>query len=137
MKNDMAITGVVQSGVGKGSFFTTVDWVVQQCEDKLGYAPFPGTLNVKVSDDDTHKLSRLFENPDTELASADAAFCSAPLKKVSISDIPAAVVLPAEDVRIHENNIVEIIADCSLKSTLGIKDGDTVTISVSYETSGK
>lgn len=130
MKNDVAITGTVQSGVGKGCFFTSVDWVVRQCENKLGYAPFPGTLNVRVCDSDNHKLDHLFQNPDTELVSSDAEFCSAPVKKVRVSDIPAAVVLPAEDVRIHENNIVEIISGCSLKNTLGLKDGDTITISI-------
>lgn len=38
----MTISGSIQSGIGKGGYFTSVDWVVQQCRDKLGYAPFPG-----------------------------------------------------------------------------------------------
>ena len=124
----MQISGVIQSGVGKGAFFTQVDWVVKQCEDLLGYKPFPGTLNVHVLDEDLDKLEEFFASSDCSLVPDDPNFCAANVKKVKINGIDAAVVLPSEDVRVHETSVIELIASCSLKEALGLGDGDTVTV---------
>jgi riboflavin kinase len=125
----MKISGSIQSGVGKGAFFTQVDWVVKQCEDLLGYKPFPGTLNVHICDEDLEKLEKFFASTDCVLVPDDPKFCAANVKKVKINGVSAAVVLPSEDVRVHENRVIELIASCSLKEALGLKDGDTVTVS--------
>jgi len=42
----------------------------------------------------------------------------------------AAIVFPAEDVRVHPKNIVEIISAEMLKDALNLKDGDWVTLTV-------
>lgn len=125
----MKISGVIQSGAGKGAFFTQVDWVVEQCNKMLGYRPFPGTLNLRINDSDLESVSLLSAKPDFELVPDDPAFCSAQVKKVVINDIAAAVVLPDEEVRIHEKCVLEVISNCSLKQTLGLADGDTVSLS--------
>jgi riboflavin kinase len=125
----MEISGIIQRGAGKGAFFTQVDWVVRQCEQMLGYRPFPGTLNMRVNDSDARHLSLLTDTCDFELVPDDPAFCSAKMKKVHINGSPAAVVIPSEDVRIHDERILEIISACGIKQTLGLKDGDPVRLS--------
>ncbi len=122
------IRGIIQSGAGKGIYFTQMDWVVEQCSRVLGYKPFPGTLNVQVSGEDLKNLDLFLRESDFELVPDDPAFCSARVKSVTVNNIPGAVILPAEDVRIHEKRVIEIIAACSLKETLGIGDGDLVTV---------
>lgn len=129
-KPTQSISGIIQSGIGKGCFFTTVDWVVRQCRDKLGYTPFPGTLNVRVCDEDLPKLNRFLEKTDTAFVSSDASFCSAPVKKIEVAGISAAIVLPSEDVRVHDHYILEIISPCSFKQSLGFKDGDQVELTM-------
>jgi len=125
----MEISGVIHSGAGKGAYFTQLDWVVEQCEKKLNMTPFPGTLNVRVHDDDFPKLDQFLMKTDFELIPDDPAFCAARLKQVSINGVAAAVVLPSMDVRIHDSRIIELIAACNLKERLGLDDGDGVTIS--------
>ena len=125
----MKIFGKIQSGVGKGAFFTQVDWVVKQCEDLLGYRPFPGTLNVHICDEDLGSLETFLESTDCVLMPDDANFCAARVKKIRLNNIPAAIVLPSEDVRVHENRVVEIIAAQNLKQALGLEDGSRVTLS--------
>ena len=122
------IRGIIQSGAGKGIYFTQMDWVVEQCSRMLGYKPFPGNLNVQVSGEDLKNLDLFLRESDFELVPDDPAFCSARVKSVTVNNIPGAVILPAEDVRIHEKRVIEIIAACSLKETLGIGDGDLVTV---------
>ncbi|MFO7784860.1 MAG: DUF120 domain-containing protein [Thermodesulfobacteriota bacterium] len=124
----MVLRGIIQSGAGKGAVFTRVDWVVEQCRNMLGYEPYPGTLNVRVIDADLERLGPFLGAQDFSLVPEDPVFCSAGVKKVTVNGIPAAVILPAEDVRIHEKRVMEIIAACSLKKTLGLDNGDCVTV---------
>lgn len=124
----LTLTGTIQSGAGQGAYFTQVAWVVAQCRRMLGYKPFPGTLNVRVNDTDLDVLDAFFGETDFELIPDDPAFCSARVKRITVNGIPGAVILPSEDVRIHEKRILEILAPCSLKEALGLRDGDCVTI---------
>ncbi len=125
----MEISGTVLSGAGKGAFFTQIDWVVEQCRKNLGYKPFPGTLNVRINDRDIARLSRLLVPSDFELIPDDPTFCSAGVKKIMLNDTPVAVVIPGKEVRIHEDRILEVIASCSLKQKLNLRDGDVVRLS--------
>jgi riboflavin kinase len=124
----MKISGVIQDGVGKGAWFTQLDWVVSQCQTLLGFSPFPGTLNVLVNREDAAKLVQLKQQGDGELIPDDPAFCSARVAKVTIGGLPAAIVFPAEDVRVHGDDLIEIIAGSGLKKELGLADGDAVEI---------
>lgn len=125
----MEISGIIYSGAGKGAFFTQIDWVVQQCMKHLGYPPFPGTLNVRIEDQDLASLDRFLETSDFELIPDDPDFCAAQVKKIQINSIPAAVVIPGKDVRIHEDRMLEVISSRSLKKLLDLKDGDRVRLS--------
>jgi len=124
----MKIIGVIQKGVGKGTFFTQLDWVVDQFEKALGFRPFPGTLNVRISDADLSRLDAFFTEKDFELIPDNPEFCSALLKRVWVDGIPGAAVFPSEDVRIHGKAIIEIMAGCHLMEALHRENGDQVTI---------
>jgi len=124
----LKIRGIVQGGAGKGAFFTQVGWVLEQCRRALGYEPFPGTLNIRVVEEDLGGLDAFLVDPEFELVPEDPAFCTAQVKRVLVNSVPGAVVLPAEEVRIHGERVIEIISACNLKATLGVKDGDLVTL---------
>ena len=125
----LEISGVIEKGAGKGAYFTQVDWVVRQCRDKLNMTPYPGTLNVKVDDESLPRLTEFLKETDIELLPENPSFCAARVKKVTVNGVTAALVLPSEDVRIHDVRTIELIAAYNLKEHLGIKDGDTVTVS--------
>ncbi len=129
----MEISGVIQSGAGKGAYFTQVEWVVLQCKKMLGYRPFPGTLNVRIDHTDVDKLDLLFSAVDFELVPDDPVYCAAQVKKIALNGIDAAVVKPGESVRIHENHVLEVISSFNLKQALGLKDGDTVRLAWTSE----
>ena len=124
----MEIKGRIETGAGQGAFFTSLEWVVGQFEREMGFKPFPGTLNVRVAPEDLNNLADFFRNLDFELASEDPNFCAARVKKVRINGIAGAAVFPADEVRIHEKEVIEIMADRHLKDSLGLADGDMVTI---------
>lgn len=124
----MRLRGVIQSGKGAGAWFTQLDWVLAQCRDLLGFQPFPGTLNVKVLDEDLPGLTGMLQRRAGELVPPDPAFCSAGVVKVTVNGLAGAVVLPAEEVRVHGADVIEILSGHHLKQELGLTDGDQVEI---------
>ena len=130
MKNHISIIGKIVSGAGQGAFFTQLAWVKEQCQQKLGFSPWPGTLNLEISMDRVDLIEELREKGGIELISPDANYCSGHVLPGSIEGLQAAIIIPAEDVRVHAKNIVEIIAPEMLKDALDVKDGDQVTIAI-------
>jgi CTP-dependent riboflavin kinase len=130
MNDQLKISGKIVGGAKQGAFFTQLDWVQQQCLDKLGFAPWPGTLNLEIPMDHVAVIENLKVTEGLELVSPDSNYCSGYVFPVSIEGIPGAIVLPAEDVRVHAKNIVEIISPKMLKESLGVKDGDRVTLTI-------
>ena len=128
MKDHWKITGIIVGGVKKGAFFTRLEWVQEQCWKKLGFKPYPGTLNLKVSSVDIQILEELRQKQGIELIPPDSDFCSGYVFPVSVAGISGAIVSPAEDVRVHRKNIIEIISHFRLKDALNLDDGDWVTL---------
>ena len=75
-------------------------------------------------------VEALLTEENIELVPPDSHFCSGSVFPVTVEDIPGAVVAPAEDVRVHAKNIIEIISPLGLKDTLGVDDGDWVTVMI-------
>ena len=49
MRKNRVLTGKIVSGIKQGTFFTQLDWVQEQCLEKLGFKPYPGTLNLEIA----------------------------------------------------------------------------------------
>jgi len=128
MEENLAITGKIVSGTGEGAYFTQIGWVQQQCDEKLGFKPYPGTLNLEISEEFLPAIEFPDQKTGIELISPDPQFCNAMVYKVSLQDIIGAVILPEEKVRVHPKNIIEIIAPQNIKASLNVKDGDSVTV---------
>lgn len=133
MSNKRVLKGRVVSGAKKAAFFTQLDWVLEQCSEKLGFKPFPGTLNIEILPESFLGVESIQKEKVIELIPPDqihSAFCTAQVLPVSIEGIVAAMIIPEEKVRMHGKNIIEVIAPVSLKDALNIKDGDTVTLTL-------
>ena len=122
------LTGRVISGARRAAGFTQLDWVQDQCLKKLGFRPYPGTLNVEISAESLAALKALEMQASTALIPPDPAFCEAKVLFLSAGSIPGAMVIPAEDVRIHDKKVIEVIAPVNLRDSLSLKDGDLITL---------
>ncbi len=131
MSNKQVLKGRVVSGAKKAAFFTQLDWVLQQCLEKLGFKPFPGTLNIEILPESILDVESIQKEKGIELVPPDqihSGFCTAQVLPVSIGMANAAIIIPSEKVRIHGKNIIEVIAPMSLKDALNVNDGDIVTL---------
>jgi CTP-dependent riboflavin kinase len=134
MADNVTITGKIVSGVKKGAFFTQLDWVQEQCQKKLGFKPFPGTLNLEIQEKTIPIVETLRQGEGIELVPPEAGFCTGHVYPVSVMGVSGALVAPAEDVGVHGKNIIEIIAPISLKEALDVKDGDEIMLTFSKMT---
>jgi len=133
MSNKRVLKGRVVSGAKKAAFFTQLDWVLEQCWQKLRFKPFPGTLNVEILPECLLDVESIQKEKGIELIPPDqihSAFCTAQVLPVSIEKANAAIIIPSEKVRVHGKNIIEVIAPMSLKDALNVNNGDTVTITI-------
>jgi CTP-dependent riboflavin kinase len=128
MVEDLVIRGKIVSGAGVSVYFTQIDWVQQQCHQKLGFKTYPGTLNLEVATDDLPKIATLDQEKGVELISPDPKFCNAKAFPIRLEKINGAIIMPEEKVRIHAENIIEIVAPVSIKASLNVKDGDTLSV---------
>ena len=131
IKKTWSMTGKIVSGLGKGSYFVGLDWVQEQCMEKLGFRPYPGTLNLRIEGDALHLLEQLQNKKTEKLIPPDPEFCAAKVLPVTIENERGAIIVPDEAVRVHGKEVVEIMAPLRLKNALNVADGDSLTVVVS------
>ena len=124
------LKGRVISGARKAGFFTQLDWVQEQCLSKLGFRPYPGTLNIEICDEDLSVIEAIKNVEGITLIPPNPKFCIAQAFPISVSTVCGAIIVPSEDVNIHGKTIVEVMAPVRLKDALGIADGDLVALLV-------
>ncbi|MBC7130185.1 CTP-dependent riboflavin kinase, partial [Candidatus Bathyarchaeota archaeon] len=113
------IQGEVFSGSGEGSKYLGLSWVRKQIKEKLGFFPYPGTLNIKV-DDELKLRKMLSENQSIEIL-PEKGYCTAKCIMVYVGGVKCAIIIPEVDG--YPGNVMEIIAPVSLREKLGLKDG--------------
>jgi riboflavin kinase len=123
------ITGVVFSDLGRAASFMALDWVQSALSDKLGFSPYPGTLNLKLVTAREKELWRAAREtgPRIEITAPDAAHCQARCFLVEIEGKhQGAVILP--EVEGYPADKIEVVASVRLKDAIKITDGDPVTL---------
>ncbi len=130
MKRQWILQGRLVSGSRTAAHFTQLDWVQQQCREKLDFAPFPGTLNLDIDPDYLPLISELRGADAIELIPLASDGCAAKVIPLSIEGIRGAIVIPEDKVNIHGQNIVEVMAAVDLRESLDLEDGHLVTLYV-------
>jgi 2-phosphoglycolate phosphatase len=130
MSRHRVIAGRVVKGIGKAAAFTQLEWVRGQCREKLGFEPYPGTLNLEVPEGDASVLEGLWNKGCLELVPPTGGFCTAKVLHARAGYVQSAVLLPEEGVRVHGDRIIELLAPVGLKHALGLKEGDVLSLSV-------
>ncbi len=119
--------GKVISGEGKGKKYLQLPWVRNQMQQKLGYTPYLGTLNISLDEESAQRRSLLMNADSAQICPAEG-YCVGLIIKASIGTLECAVVLP--QVEGYPKNILELVAPVYLRDALQVKDGDTVTVTV-------
>jgi riboflavin kinase len=122
------LTGIVFSDLGRAASFMALDWVQASLSDKLGYSPYPGTLNLRLETESMIAAWReIQQSSGIEIGAPDAAFCQARCFLVEIEGKhQGAVILP--EVADYPADKIEVVAPVRLKDALEVSDGRRVTL---------
>jgi|GEM_PF-194708 len=117
------LSGIVRSGRGEARGFTQLDWVRAQFIAKLGFEPYPGTLNLETSDGAASQVARSARGIIIEPA---PNFCAARCYRVKLNGrVDAVWIVP--EVADYPRGQMEFVAPVSLRDALNLKDGAVVT----------
>ena len=123
--------GTVVSGLFEGAYYISREGYISQIREKLGFEPFPGTLNVKIKQEDFEKLRRLEKHPSAVLEGfkdGERSFGACKLYPLLINDEIRGALIVA-DRTIHDLSTMEIISPTYLRRHFSLGDGDLVKIS--------
>lgn len=130
-KDSITLHGRVFTGLGEGAYYVSLDGYLRQFRAKLGFDPFPGTLNLQLlTDADVHELELLKATIGIEIhgfESGGRTFGPVTCYPATINNQVEAAIILIQRTH-HKENVVEIIAPINLREHLNLKDGDLVTL---------
>jgi len=130
----LELTGAVTDGKGEGKYFIALEGYAEQFESKLGYTPFPGTLNLDLTSASTERRTRLDDrNPTCIEAWEDGestygAVACYPARLIGAANTPAHVLVPKRTD--HDLDQLEIVSPVKLREAYDLDDGDQLTVRI-------
>lgn len=134
----VTLEGTVFTGLGEGAYYVTKEHYRHQIVEKLGFDPYPGTLNLKLSMDyDVKTRMELDAYPAIELKgfkNEDRTFGLVKCYPAVIGNQVKGALITA--LRSHyDASVVEIIAPICLRKALCLRDGNKVKVEVYTQSS--
>jgi len=130
------VSGRVFSGMGKGRYYVGHPEYQRRFRECLGYAPYPGTLNIKLEDSAVIKKLNELRSRD-ELRVEGFTLGGESFSALTCFDgnlRRERVTLLFIDVTYYNETVAELISPVYLRGRLGLRDGDLVTFSVDAPT---
>lgn len=129
----ITLEGTIFTGLGEGSYYIAKEQYKKQFIERLGFEPYPGTLNLKLTTDyDVKTRSELEAYPAVEIEgfiNENRTFGPVKCYPATIENkVKGAVILA---LRSHYDvSVIEIIAPVFLRKHLKLKDGHKVKVEV-------
>jgi len=129
----VTLEGVLFSGLGEGAYYVSKEGYRKQFIEKLGFDPYPGTLNIKLTTDyDIKTRTELEAYPAVELQgfqNETRSFGAARCYPAIINNKVKGALLTA--MRTHyDSSVIEIVAPICIRSHLKLKDGQKIKVEV-------
>lgn len=127
----LEISGTITRGLGDGRYYLSMEGYRKQMKERLGFVPYPGTLNVKIDDGELWKRQHILQLEPVVIAGfrdRKRTYGDLYAYRCRVGDRQCALIIP---LRTHHGpQILEIVGPCNIKKRLGKKDGDRVKVVV-------
>ena len=131
------LKGTLVSGMGEGAYYMSLKGYTNQFKSKIGYVPFPGTLNVRLDKKVHQEAIKQFESLDgiTIKSFSDGKRTYGWVKcfpaKINQSINCQLIILERTH---HDDSIIELISKVCIRKSGKFKDGSKVTIKIPIQT---
>ena len=126
----ISFSGKVASGLGEGRYYLSQPGYVVQFTERLGYVPYPGTLNVRVDGPALRKVELVGSWTGLRIDGFQASgrtFGGATCFPARMNGHPCHMIHPD---RTHYQDVVEFVAPDCLRDALAVKDDDPVQLDI-------
>lgn len=130
--SSMDLAGTIVSGSGEGRYYMSLRGYTRQFRARVGYVPFPGTLNVRLDGASAAGAARLDAARGTMIdgfSDGERTYGWVRCHAATLNGRVACEIIRLERTH-HEASIVELVAPVSLRRRLRASDGSRVRISV-------
>ncbi len=121
----MTFIGVVVKGLGKAALFTEMPVYLTQFKKKLGFKPFPGTLNLRVEP----KVKRAIRNTKAVKITGKNVNGSVECFAITVNGVKCFAIFPKKST--HAANVVEVLSKFNLRKKLRLRNGCRVRLKLS------
>ena len=134
---EVELDGTITSGMGEGRHYISLPGYKRQFEDRLGYEPFPGTLNVELREDSVRRRSAIsslepipIDGWEDEERTYGPAVCHPATIETTTGERYETAHTIAPERTHHDEDQLEVIAPEKLRAELDLEDDDHVTVYV-------
>ena len=129
----LELNGKIVSGMGEGKYYMSLKGYTKQFKTKLGYIPFPGTLNVKLNDEKyIQAISDLSQHAGIKIDSfSDGKRTFGWVKCFSgrINNKIECELIILERTH-HDKSIIEFISKNYIRKSLKVRDNSSISIKI-------
>jgi riboflavin kinase len=127
------LKGTLVSGMGEGAYYMSLKGYTKQFKSKIGYIPFPGTLNVKLGKKEYTEAIRQFEVMDGNridgYSDGKRTYGWVKCFKAKLNSSFDCELIRLERTH-HDTSTIELISKNNLRKSAKISDGNKVTITI-------
>ncbi|AJM92036.1 DUF120 domain-containing protein [Nitrosopumilus piranensis] len=127
------LKGTLISGMGEGAYYMGLKGYTKQFKSKIGYIPFPGTLNVRLDQKIHQEAIKQFETLDgikiKSFSDEKRTYGWVKCFPAKLNNSINCDLILLERTH-HDNSVIELISKSCLRKTAKLKDGSKVTIKI-------
>ena len=128
------LKGTLVSGMGEGAYYMGLKGYTKQFESKIGYVPFPGTLNVRLDQKIHQEAIKQFETLNgvkiKSFSDGKRTYGWVKCFSAKLNNSTNCQLIILERTH-HDDSIIELISKICIRKNAKLKDGSKVSIKVS------
>ena len=127
------LKGTLVSGMGEGAYYMGLKGYTKQFKSKIGYIPFPGTLNVRLDKKIHQESIKQFETLDgikiKSFSDGKRTYGWVKCFSAKLNNSINCEVIMLERTH-HDDSVIELISKSCIRKNTKLKDGSKVSINI-------
>ena len=127
------IKGTLVSGMGEGAYYMGLKGYTKQFKSKIGYIPFPGTLNVRIDQKIHQEAIKQFETLNgikiKSFSDGKRTYGWVKCFPAKLNNSVSCDLILLERTH-HDNSVIELISKTCLRKTAKLKDNAKISIKI-------
>ena len=131
--SNIELSGSVITGLGEGAYYMSLKGYTKQFKTKIGYIPFPGTLNIKLNQQRDSQIVQQLADLDgimiDPFSDGKRTYGWVKCFHAKLNNTINCELIRLERTH-HDNSVIELISKINLRKTVDLKTSSKVRIKI-------